>query len=70
MALRPGVVFLFLLIVRVVALSKFGFETWAEASEVRNAFARYMSAMAAVLKWEAAEVNRIATPRVGLTATS
>ena len=46
------------------------FEIRAEASEVSDAFARYMSAMAAVLKWEAAEVSRIATPRVGLTANS
>lgn len=46
------------------------FEIWAEASEVPDTFARYMSAMAAVLKWEATEVNRMATPPVGLSVNA
>jgi hypothetical protein len=38
------------------------FEIWAEASEISDAFAHYMSAMVALLKWEAVEVERISTP--------
>ena len=39
------------------------FEIWAEASEMSDAFAHYMCAMVALLKWEAEEVERLSTPR-------
>lgn len=38
------------------------FEIWAEASEASDAFARYISAMVALLKWESAEVIRLSGP--------
>jgi hypothetical protein len=45
-------------------------EIWAESSGIADAYARYMSVMDALLKWESAEVNRMATPRVGLIVNS
>lgn len=38
------------------------FEIWAEAGEISDAFARYMSAMVALLKWESEEVIRLSGP--------
>ena len=38
------------------------FEIWAESNDIAGAFAHYMSAMVALLNWEAIEVNRMSTP--------
>lgn len=40
------------------------FEIWAESNDIADAFARYMSAMVALLKWESVEVERMSTPRL------
>jgi hypothetical protein len=45
-------------------------EIWDESSGMADAYARYMSVMEALLTWESAEVNRMATPRGGLSVNS
>ena len=42
-----------------VVLNGDDLEIWAEASEAAGAFSRYLSAILALMKWEAAEVSRL-----------
>ena len=42
-----------------VTLNGADLEIWAESSNVAGAFSRYMSAILALMEWEAAEVSRL-----------
>lgn len=42
-----------------VTLNGADLEMWTEASEAAGAFSRYLSAVLALMKWEAAEVSRL-----------